>query len=110
MSINRQQILKSSNPIPNPKTSRRASVPRQFAGRTVGKRAGLQVHLDVAAVQVAPNELFRQRILDIALDGAPERPGAVRAVLARHLDDPADDVRRQRDLQLAIDEVLVQLR
>src|SRR5262245_64472 len=82
----------------------------QLTSGTIGERAGVEVHLDVASPQVAADELLRERILDITLDGAAQRPGAVRAVLAGDLDNPVDDFRGQRDFQLAIGEVLVELR
>ena len=48
-------------------------------------------------LQVAADELLGERILDVALDGAAQRPRAVRAVLAGLLDDPVDHFGRQRD-------------
>ncbi len=60
--------------------------------RAVREAPGVEVDLDVAALEVAADQLLRERILDVALDRAAERPGAVRAVLAGLLDDPVDDV------------------
>src|SRR5262247_2501311 len=76
----------------------------------VRELTGLHEDLDVAAAQMTSDEFFRERILDVALDRAAERPRTVRAILAGDLDNPIDDFRRERDLQLAIREVLVQLR
>ena len=70
----------------------------QLAGGTVGQLASIEIDVDVAAAQVSADELLGQRILDVALDGAAERPGAVRAILAGDFDDPVDDFGRQRDL------------
>src|SRR5262245_34202856 len=74
------------------------------AGGAVGQLAGLEVDLDVAAVEVTPDELLGQRILDVALDGATKRARAVRAVLAGDLDNPVDDLRGERDLELAVEQ------
>src|SRR5690242_439943 len=76
-----------------------------LACRTVGEGSAVEVDLDFAAFEVAADELLGKRVLDVPLDGAPERPRAVRAVLARLFDDPVDHVGRQRELDLAIDEV-----
>src|SRR5437867_12943740 len=78
----------------------------ELACRAICELARVEIDLDLAAVQVAADQFFRQRILDVALDGAPQRPRAVRSILARHLDDPVDHLGRQRDLQLAIGEVV----
>ena len=40
----------------------------------IGQCAGIEVDLDIAAFQMPADELFGQRILDVALDGAAERP------------------------------------
>ena len=55
------------------------------------------------------DQFLREGILDVALDGAAERPRTVRAILAGDLDNPVDDFRGERDLQLAVDQILVQL-
>src|SRR5438105_2935205 len=81
----------------------------ELACRAICELACVEIDLDLAAAQVAADQFFGQRILDVALDGAPQRPRAVRPILARHLDDPVDHLGRQRDLQLAIGEVVVQL-
>src|SRR5437868_6560326 len=56
------------------------------------------------------DELFRERIFDVALNGAAQRSSAVRAILAGHFDNPIDDFRGERDAQLSIDQVGVELR
>src|SRR5688572_17874856 len=78
-------------------------------GRTIRELPALEVYLDLAVVQVAPDQLFRQRILDIALNRPAKRTSTIRAVLARDVDDPVDDLGRQRDLHAPIDQVRVQL-
>ncbi len=55
--------------------------------------AGVQVDLDLAASQMAADELLRERIFDIPLNRAPQRARTVRAVLARDFDDPVDHLR-----------------
>jgi hypothetical protein len=42
----------------------------ELAGRTIRERSGLEIDLDVAAMQVSANEFFRERILYMALDGS----------------------------------------
>src|SRR5436190_19034493 len=76
----------------------------QFTCGAVGERAGVEVDLDVSASQVAADELFGKRVFDVPLDRPAQRARAIRAVLAGHFDDPVDDIGRQRDLELAIDE------
>src|SRR4029077_1855568 len=75
----------------------------------VRERTCVQVDVDFAAGEVAPDQLFRQRILDVALDSPAQRPCAVRPVLAGYLNDPVDALRRQRNRQLAIRQVVVEL-
>src|SRR5688572_32786949 len=81
----------------------------ELSSRAVGNLPPFEVHLDLAVAQVTANELFRQRILDVALDRAAQRPGAVRPVLARDVDDPVDDLRRHFDLHAAVRQVGVEL-
>src|ERR1700687_421579 len=81
----------------------------ELADRPIRERPGIEVNLDVPAMQMTSNELLGERVLDVALNGAPEGPGAVRPVLAGRLDDPVDDLRGQRDLQPTIREIRVQL-
>src|SRR5262245_43105610 len=80
-----------------------------LAERTVGEVGAIEVDLDHAPTEMSADELLRERILDIALNGAPERPRAVRAVLAGDLDNPVNHLGGQRDRELAIDQVVVQL-
>src|SRR5918993_1185371 len=61
----------------------------------VGEAPAFHVDLDLAALEVAANEFFGERILDVTLNGAAQRPGAIRAVLARLIDDPVDHVGRK---------------
>src|SRR5207247_416659 len=81
----------------------------ELAGRSIGQLPRVQIDLDLAATQVAANELLGQRIFDVTLDGAAQRTRAVRAVLAGDLDNPVDDFGRQGDLELPVGQVLVQL-
>src|SRR5262245_152998 len=76
---------------------------------TVRQAAGIQIDLDVAALEVAADELFGERVFDVALDGPAQRPGAVRAVLARLLDDPVEDLGLELEPEAAIDQVVVHL-
>src|SRR6187401_2380743 len=78
-------------------------------GWPVGDLAGVHVNLDFAVREVASNQFLRERVLDVPLDGATERTGAVRTVLARDVDDPVHDVAVDGDLHPAIDQVRVQL-
>src|SRR5918911_306453 len=57
----------------------------ELAGRSVGELPGIQVNLDIAAAQVPPDELLRQRVFHVALNRAAQRTRAVRSILARHL-------------------------
>src|SRR5262249_530821 len=81
----------------------------ELAGRAVRQLTGLEVDLDLAAAEVAADQFFRQRILDIALDPPPERPPAVRTVFTSCFDNPVHHFRRQHDAQLAVDQVVVEL-
>ena len=56
----------------------------------VGQGAGVHVDLELAALEVAADQLLGERILDVALDGAAQRTRPVRAVLAGQVDDPVD--------------------
>src|SRR5215471_12655380 len=82
----------------------------QLAGRPIGKLTGVQIHLNLTAAEMAADELLRERIFDVPLNRTPQRPRAIRAVLARDFDDPVHDFRRQRDAELSIDKISVQLR
>ena len=64
-----------------------------LAGRAVGQHAAVEVDLDLAAFELAANELLRQRILHVALDRATKRSGAVGPIPAGDVDDPVADVR-----------------
>src|SRR5687768_6272838 len=81
----------------------------ELARWTVSERSRVEIDLDVAATEMAADELFRQWILNVTLNRAAQRPRAVRAVLAGHLDDPVDDLGGERNLQLAVDQVGVEL-
>ena len=86
--------------------------PTAFLGlacRAIGQRPGVEIYLDLPALEVPADELLGERVLDVALDGAAQRPRPVRAVLARLLDDPVDHLGRQIEPDLAIDQVVVQL-
>src|SRR5437762_1940446 len=82
----------------------------ELAGGSVRQLSRIQVDVDFPAVQVPTDELLGERILDVTLNGAAQRARPVRAVLARDFDNPVHHFRRERDPQLAIDEVLVELR
>src|SRR5712691_12598597 len=58
----------------------------ELAGRSVRQLSRVQVDVDFPAVQVPADELFRERILYVALNGAAQRARPVRAVLARDFD------------------------
>src|SRR5262245_9858072 len=81
----------------------------ELASGSVRKLPGFEVDLDVAAVQVASDEFFGQRILDIPLNRPAQRPRPVRTVLAGDLDNPVHHLWRKHDAELAIDEVVVEL-
>src|SRR3954470_4357037 len=72
----------------------------ELASLTVGQRPGVDVDLDFSAAEMSANQLFGERVLDVALDGPAQRTRSVRPVLARDFDDPVDHFGRQRDLQL----------
>src|SRR6476620_8044013 len=59
-------------------------------GRAVSEAPAVEVHLHVASLERAADQLVRERILDVALDRPAERPGSIRAVLAGLFDDPVD--------------------
>ncbi len=42
----------------------------QFTSRAVGQLTGIDEDVDLAVAQVAADQLFRQRVFDVALDGA----------------------------------------
>src|SRR5207247_5823411 len=71
----------------------------QLAGGPVGQLSGIDVHLDITTLEMTSDELFRQRVFDVPLNRAAQRPGAVRSVLTRHLDDPVDHFWPEVDLQ-----------
>ena len=58
-------------------------------GRAISERPVVETHLNVTVLQSTPNQLLRQRVLDVTLDGATQWPRPIRAVLARLVDDPA---------------------
>src|SRR5436853_7002404 len=86
-----------------------ASACRDLPGCSVGQLTTLQIYLDFAAPQMPADELFGQRILDVTLDGAAERARSVRTILAGEIDDPVDDFRQERNIQLTADQTVVQL-
>src|SRR5688500_3622231 len=81
----------------------------ELPGRPVGQRPRVEVGLDLPASQGAADEPLGQGSFDVPLEGAPQRPRAVRPILAGDLDDPIDHLGHQRDPELSIDEILVQL-
>src|ERR671926_260900 len=79
-------------------------------GRAVRELAALGVDLDDRGVaERALDERLGERVFDVLLERAPERPRAVGAVAAGLLDDPALGLLRQADFEAATGERLVQL-
>src|SRR5262249_29512453 len=99
----RKKWLKAEGLAPaSPKPSalspvlRQLTAGRQFSGRTVRELACVEIDVDVAPAQVTTDQFLRERILDVPLDRAPQRPRPVRAILARDLDDPIHHFGRER--------------
>src|SRR6185436_10242112 len=80
-----------------------------FPGRTIGQLSAIEIHLNLAALEVPADELLSQGIFDIALNGAAQRSGSVRSILAGDVDDPIRHFGRQDDAHLAIHEVRIEL-
>ena len=49
----------------------------QFAGRAVRELARIEIDIDVATTQMTSDQFFRERVLDVSLDGATQRARAV---------------------------------
>src|SRR6185295_1690808 len=81
----------------------------ELARGPVSELSRVEVDFDFAAAEVSADEFLGQRVLDVPLDRPAERTRAVRAVLARDLDDPVDDFGGQGDAELPVHEVVVEL-
>src|SRR5437660_8579790 len=49
----------------------------ELACGTIREGATFEVHLDLAALQVTPNQFLRQRVFNVPLDRPAQRPRAV---------------------------------
>src|SRR5688572_27778093 len=79
------------------------------SGHAVGQISAIDVDLEVAAAELAADQLLAEGVFHIPLDGAAEGPGAVRAVLTGQVDYPVDRVGREPDLQAAVDQIQIGL-